>query len=215
MKLALDTKSIRNKIVKISMVYKLIFILCFNGLIFGFFAYFMIIPQVDTKKNLAREYQEIKRNLDRLVAIKNNLPKTKIEYAQLKEILRQTLNQLPDTKDIPNLLRNISSVGSENGLKVRYFEPKAIQNKEFYGEVPFEIRYSGGFHNIALFFDGIRRLERIIDVTSFTLEAPSKSDTRNLVLQGKATAKTYVYLRDEQRAKKDSKKDVKSGSTSK
>jgi type IV pilus assembly protein PilO len=220
MKLNLDAKTIKRKIVKIPRIYKLIFIVGFNAILFGVLFYLLVMPQMETKKQLQGEFNEVKANLDRLLVVKNNLPKAKAEFEKVKEELRQTLTQLPDTKDIPNLVRNIWSVSSENRLNVKYFEPKGIQPKEFYGEVPFEIRFSGNFHNVAHFFDGVRRLERIIDVTSFSLEAPAKMDPRNVVLEGRATAKTYVYLREDQKPKKqeqkkDEGKDAKSGAPAK
>jgi type IV pilus assembly protein PilO len=144
------------------------------------------------------------------VAIKNNMPKFRHEYAQIQELLQQTLKQLPETKDIPNLLRNVSNIGSETRLKITYFEPKALQNKEFYAELPFSIRYSGPFHNIGYFFDGIRKLERIINITSFTLTSDPKAIPARMVLSGECVATTYVYMREQpKQIKKDQKKEGK------
>ncbi|MCX5815623.1 MAG: type 4a pilus biogenesis protein PilO [Proteobacteria bacterium] len=215
MKLSLDPTEIKNKIIKIPMTYKLIFCLFFNGLIFAALFYYFVMPQLETKRLLNEEHAKLKQELVNMVAIKNNMEKFRKEYAQLQELLQQMLKQLPETKDIPNLLRNVSTVGTETRLKITGFEPKAVQNKEFYAELPFVIKYSGPFHHIGYFFDGIRKLERIINVTSFSLAPDSKIVPGKLNLTGECTAKTYVYLKqqpkqDKKEGKKEEKKDGKS-----
>jgi len=206
MKLSLDSKEIKKKIIKIPKIYKLLFYLFFNGLIFATLFYFLVIPQLETKRQLNEEYTKLKQELDNMVAIKNNMEKFRKEYAQLQELLQQMLKQLPETKDIPNLLRNVSSVGTETRLKITYFEPKPVQNKEFYAELPFIIRYNGPFHHIGYFFDGIRKLERIINVTSFSISPDPKKVAGKLNLAGECTAKTYVYLKQQpKKEKKDGK----------
>ncbi len=210
MKLSLDTTEIKRKIVKIPKTYKLIFCLFIGALVFAALFYFLVIPQLETKKQLNEEYAKLRQELDNMVAIKNNMEKFRKEYAQLQELLQQMLKQLPETKDIPNLLRNVSNVGTETRLKITYFEPKQVQNKEFYQELLFNIRYSGPYHHIGYFFDGIRKLERIIDITSFSIAPEAKKSPGKLNLVGECIAKTYVYLKqDPKKAKKDDKKDEK------
>jgi type IV pilus assembly protein PilO len=145
-----------------------------------------------------------------MVAIKNNIDKYRREYEQVQQSFYQALQQLPDTKDIPNLLRNVSNLGTETMLKVRYFEPKQLQTREFFSELPFELRYSGPFHNIAYFFDGVRRLERIVNISAFSLELPARANPARPVIEGQCTARTYVYVKERPKGKKDEKKDGKS-----
>jgi type IV pilus assembly protein PilO len=115
-KLEIDFKGISKKIAKIKRIYKLLFSIGLNILFFALLYYFILIPQLETKRQLEQEYSNIKRELDNMIAIKNNMTKFRQEYAQLQELLQQMLKQLPETKDIPNLLRNISTVGTETRL---------------------------------------------------------------------------------------------------
>ena len=155
------------------------------------------------KAKLGQEYGSLRADLDRVTAIRANMGKYRAEYTRSREKLQEVLVQLPETKDVPNLLRSISGVSAESGAKVKYFEPKAVVNKEFYGEVPVDIKFSGSFHNIGYFFDGVRKLDRIIDITSFTLDA--KGPASKTVLEGECQAKTYVYLHEAPAPKKDNK----------
>ena len=90
-----------------------------------------------------------------------------------------------------------------------------MQNKEFYAELPFSVKLSGPFHNVGYFFDGIRKLERIINITSFSISPEQAKVSGKLNLVGECTATTYVYLKQQpkKQEKKDEKKDGKGGAT--
>ena len=209
MKLSTDLKGIGSRLSRMSKGQKFFIVIGLNIILFIFLFFFMINPLIDTKKKLTNDYQLVKKDLDRLVDIKNNMEKYRKEYAEMKEVLGEILRQLPETKDIPNLLRNVSSIGSETRVKVTYFEPGTVQNKDFYGEFPFKFKFIGPFHNVGYFFDGIRKMERVIDIRNFSLTA--KGEPPRMVLEGDGSAKSYVYLKEQPKPQpKDEKKDVKS-----
>lgn len=207
MKTGINFSGIGKKLPKITKTQRLILVIGLNIIVFVLLFLFVINPVIETRKKLANEYQSVKRDLDGMIAIKNNMDKSRAEYAQTQESLQQLLRQLPETKDIPNLLRSMSAVGTETRVKVTYFEPGTVQNKDFYGEFPFKIRYSGTFHSIGYFFDGIRKMERLIDITSFSLVA--KGAAPKVTLEGECSAKSYVYLKEQPKPSKDEKKDAK------
>jgi len=208
MTLSTSFRGIGNKLSRMSKGQKLFIVIGLNIILFVFLFFFLINPLIDTKKKLTNDYQLVKKDLDKLVEIKNNMEKYRKEYAQMQEVLGDILRQLPETKDIPNLLRNVSAIGTETRVKVTYFEPGAVQNKDFYGEFPFKFKFAGPFHNIGYFFDGIRKMERVIDIRNFTLVA--KGTPPSIILEGDGSAKSYVYLKEQPKPQpKDEKKDVK------
>ncbi|HBA56175.1 type 4a pilus biogenesis protein PilO [Syntrophorhabdus aromaticivorans] len=207
MKTGINFSSIGRRLPKITKTQRLVLVIGLNIIVFVLLFLFVVNPVIETRKKLANEYQSVKRDLDGMIAIKNGMDKSRAEYAQLQEALQQLFRQLPETKDIPNLLRNMSAVGTETRVKVSYFEPGAVRNKDFYGELPFKIRYSGTFHNIGYFFDGIRKMERLIEITSFSLVA--KGVAPKVTLEGECSAKSYVYLKEQPKPGKDDKKDAK------
>ena len=213
MKIGIDSKTIGKKIIKIPRIYKLIIILVLNIVIFGLIFHFILTPQFETKNKLIAEYQKLQKDHERLLAIKNNMEKYRKEYAALQEKLRGMLRQLPETKDIPNLLRNVTNVGDETRLKLKFFEPKQLQNKDFYAELPFEIKFSGPYHNVAYFFDGIRKLERVINITSFSLVGTGPMTKTSI--EGVCTARAYVYLKEAPQKAPPPKKDDKSAQPAK
>lgn len=204
MKLSIDPK----KLTRLPKKYKIIIMAGICVALFAGIFTLLLMPQFKDKKAVAAELASVQLDLKKLNDIKNNMDKTRREYADLKNRLQQVLSQMPEQKDVPNLLRQVSALSHETGARIRYFEPKAIQAKEFYSELPFELRYTGGYHNVGYFFDGIRRLERIVHVTSFSLEAKSVTATK-VVLEGNCMAKTYVYAQGQQQQQKKGKEAAK------
>jgi len=208
MKMDLGLKSIGKQIRSITTVYKIIIIVGLNVAISVVSFMFLISPQFAEKRKLAGEYQSVRAEVNKMIDIRDNMPKYRKEYAKVQEVLEETLRQLPETKDIPNLLRSVSAMGTESKVKITYFEPGKVQPKEFYGEFPFKLKYHAPFHNIGYFFDGMRKLERIVDIADFSLTA--KGPSNKIVLEGECTAKSYVYLRKgPSPAKKEERKDAK------
>ncbi len=202
MKAGFNTKGLAKKIEKIPAKYKTIIVLVIALIALACLIYFVAKPKWEEMKQLESDYNQKQTQLNALVKMKNNLEKYRKEYAQMQEVLQDILKQLPESKDIPNLLRNITSVSEESRLKIKYFEPKEIKNKEFYSELPFEIKFSGPFSSVASFLDDVRKLERLVNITNFTLEA--KGTPRNVVLEGSCSANAYVYLKE--KPKTDAKK---------
>ena len=213
MKMDLGLKSIGKQIRSITTVYKIIIIVGLNVAISVVSFMFLISPQFAEKRKLAGEYQSVRAEVNKMIDIRDNMPKYRKEYAKVQETLEDTLRQLPETKDIPNLLRSVSAMGTESKVKITYFEPGKVQPKEFYGEFPFKLKYHAPFHNIGYFFDGMRKLERIVDISDFSLTA--KGPANKIVLEGECTAKSYVYLRQSSPAKKEERKDAKNVQTNK
>ena len=207
MKVGFETKGLARKIEKIPAVYKTIIILLLVAVVLAGFIYFTAKPQWEERTRLQKEYSKLQKELNTLKELKNNLEKHRKEYQQMQELLQDVLKQLPETKDIPNLLRNITSVSEETRLKIKYFEPKEVKNKEFYSELPFEIKFSGPFHSTAFFFDGVRKMDRLVNITNFSLEA--KGTSKNIVLEGSCSANAYVYSKE--RPKPQIKDDKKAG----
>jgi len=194
MRVGFEPKSLGKKIEKIPQKYILIVMVVLVIVVLAALYYFLMVPQLETKAKVEREYHEVQLELGRLKSIQQNIAKHRKEYEQMQELLQEVMRQLPESKDIPNLLRSVTSVTEETRLKVKQFEPRQMKHKDFYSEMPFEIKFQGRFSSLASFLDGVRKLERIISVADFTVEA--KGPPNNVHLEGSCNANAYVYLRE-------------------
>ena len=76
------------------------------------------------------------------------------------------------------------------GLEFLLFQPKPEVKKDFYAEIPVDIKVSGSYHKLPMFFDNVSRLYRIVNVPNIEMKAGPKKDR----LDTSCTAVTYKFL---------------------
>jgi type IV pilus assembly protein PilO len=94
--------------------------------------------------------------------------------SDLEARLRILLRELPESREIPGMIRQISDVGVRTGLQINLIKPLPEQRKEFYAEIPIQVRVKGQYHAIGRFFDDLAHLERIISVSGIQIEATNQ-----------------------------------------
>lgn len=120
------------------------------------------------------------------------------KIAEVEERFNQVKAQLPEEKEIPQLLRQVSNLGRDSGLEVLFFRQKPEVLQELYAEVLVEMGVRGGYHQIAMFFDKVRHLDRIVNVSDINIKNP---EMKNGQIQVDASffATTYRFLSEEER----------------
>ncbi len=189
MTLGVDTGPIKDFLER----FRLIIMIGVNVAIFAIVFLMVIMPQYETKRKLELQYKEVAKDHEMLVGLHKGMAQFKKEYAAIKESFEKALAELPDRKDIPDIVRTMAQLGGETRVKVRFFEPKAVTNRDFYGELPIEMRYVGSYQNLGFFFDELRRMQRIVQVPVFSLEA--KGPPGQIFLEGSCMARTYLFIR--------------------
>lgn len=119
----------------------------------------------------------------------------------LNDELAKAVKELPNEREIPDLLRRISSIGKKIGLEFLLFQPIPEVPKDFYAEVPVKIRVEGSYHEVAVFFDRIGKLNRIVNVRDISMASPQERSGR-ILLTTDGTAVTYRFLTEAEQAKK-------------
>jgi type IV pilus assembly protein PilO len=142
--------------------------------------------------------QTLETELTQLQAQVKNKAKTTEEIAEVEGQFQQLKAQLPEQKEIPELLRQVSNLGRESGLEVVLFRQRAEALRELYAEVPVEMAVRGGYHQVALFFDKVRHLDRIVNVSDLSIKSPQPSKEQ-VSLEASFFATTYRFLSDEER----------------
>ena len=87
------------------------------------------------------------------------------EIKRLEAQLAKALVRLPEEKEIAALLTQVAGLGQQSGLEMLNFQPKPPSAKDFYAEVPIDLRVEGTYHNLGMFLDRIGRLERLVTIT--------------------------------------------------
>ncbi len=116
---------------------------------------------------------------------------------QLREIDTQfgaLLRQLPNKSQMDALLVDINQAGLGRGLQFELFKPATSETmREFYAELPIQLRVIGNYHDIGAFASDVGRLSRIVTLNNVDIET-----TKDGTLSMDATARTFRYLDDEE-----------------
>ena len=131
-----------------------------------------------------------------------NLQAYKDQLAEMEKSFGAMLRQLPNQTEVPNLLVDISQTGLAAGLEEKLFQPQGEARRDFYAELPINIRLTGGYHEMGKFASGIAALPRIVTLHDIEIVPPARdrsgADSGELTLN--VTAKTYRYLDEDEQA---------------
>jgi len=150
--------------------------------------------------DLSEQIKSLSAERDRKKVLASNLPKLKQQLQQLDGMLKEALAQLPDRKEIPDLLSSISTKARESGLEILVFRPRAETPKDFYAEIPVDIIVKGGFHNVVTFFDEVGKLTRLVNINNIELKN-AKANGDQMIMEVSTLATTFRFLDEAERAK--------------
>lgn len=137
---------------------------------------------------------ELEAKIKEQEVIAKNLPSFQAEVRRLEEQLGLLLDQLPNSAEIPSLLKNISDLGREAGLDFVKFAPRGEIKKGFYAEIPVTISVTGEYHGFALFADKISHLPRIVNLSDIVFSGPKNVGGDRMEVKVGATATTFRFL---------------------
>lgn len=130
-----------------------------------------------------------------------NLDAYKKQLEEMQRTFGDLLKQLPDKTQVPEVLVDVSQTGLASGLEFELFKPADEVNKEFYAELPIQIRVVGDFMKFGTFVSGLAALPRIVTVHNIKISRRTDSAGKGKEqLLMDAIVKTYRYL-DETAAK--------------
>jgi len=168
----------------------------------GAFYFLKFQSQLDTLDSLRIQIGEQQKKLVTLKAAVVQVEVIKKELAQSEEELTKLLMLLPDQKEIPGLLENVSRLGARVGLENILFKPQPEVVKEFYAVIPVELDLVGSFNNLGVFLDSISKLDRILKVDSLKVTRQAKES----LLHVECNLVTYRFLEKPEPKKKDGAK---------
>jgi len=122
-----------------------------------------------------------------------NLEALRAQKAQVDQYVDRLQKQLPSKAEMAALLTDINQAGSGRGLQFELFKPQQVVVKDYYAELPIDIKITGSYHDIGAFTGDIANLPRIVTLNNLAL-----STGKDGTLQLEAVAKTFRYLDPEE-----------------
>ena len=141
-----------------------------------------LVAEQTTEQKLKEDY---KVKLTKAV----NLEELKKQREQIQQYVTQLEKQLPSKAEMDALLSDINQAGLGRSLQFELFRPGQVVVKDYYAELPIQVRVTGRYHDVGAFASDIANLSRIVTLNNLTI-LPGKDGTLGM----DATAKTFRYL---------------------
>jgi len=124
------------------------------------------------------------------------LPRFKQELKMLQLAFDDALKMLPNAREIPNLITSISTNAQESGLEIILFQPKPEVPMDFYAQIPVQMKVTGRYHQIGVFFDKLAKLPRIINIEELQIAARKQAKGKSMAstLDASFNATTFKFI---------------------
>lgn len=141
------------------------------------------------------EEEEVRLRDEYTVKIRQaiNLESLRKQKEQVGEYVATLEKQLPSKAEMDALLSDINQAGLGRGLQFELFKPGQVLVKDYYAELPIDIKVVGNYHDVGSFTSDIANLPRIVTLNKMSLVAGKDG-----VLTLEAVAKTFRYLDKEE-----------------
>jgi type IV pilus assembly protein PilO len=153
----------------------------------GYFGYWS--AQFDEQEAGAQQEARLRDEYKLKTAQAINLEALRAQKAQVDQYVERLQKQLPSKAEMAALLTDINQAGAGRGLQFDLFKPQQVVIRDYYAELPIDIKINGSYHDIGAFTGDIANLPRIVTLNNLALSA-GKDGTLTL----EAVAKTFRYL---------------------
>ncbi len=157
--------------------------------------YVMLVvwPKQEEISRLTAESRKLGAEVDEKRKIAQQLPQIEREVQAMDLQLKEVLVKLPEEREIPNLLTQVNTLGQQSGLEFTSFRPAPIQAKEFYSEVPINLRVEGSYHTLGTFFDRLSKLPRIVTVGDLKIAPNTAKKAGDRTITADFGVVTFTY----------------------
>jgi len=180
MKLNFDFDKISSGYLKLKKKHRYGLFVVLNLLIIGLFIAFSLYPKYESINNLKKEVSELEDKVNQAKLKAAKLKQYEKDYADAQEKLKTLSKVLPESSEVPELLKLVNKLGEECGLKFYVFAPESPSDKGEYYELPVNIEVRGGFHNVAKFLSKITQTDRLVVTENINI-APQYQPTLSVI----------------------------------
>ncbi|USX27499.1 type 4a pilus biogenesis protein PilO [Oxalobacteraceae bacterium OTU3CINTB1] len=157
----------------------------------GYFGYWS--SQFDEQEAGAQTELKLRDEYRLKTGLAINLEALRAQKVQVDQYVERLQKQLPSKAEMAALLTDINQAGAGRGLQFELFKPAQVVVKDYYAELPIDIKVTGSYHDIGAFAGDMANLSRIVTLNNMAL-----GTGKDGVLTLEAVAKTFRYLDPEE-----------------
>lgn len=160
------------------------------GLLIFALWYLVIADQVAKGKELSGQIDQLQQDIRLGQEAQRRVNELTTKLDSLRREMEVFKTIIPLDPQTGTLLRAFQSFARDQNLDIARISPQAVQKKELYSQQPYNMQVTGGYHDIALFFDKLAHMRRIVNVSG--LELTSVVKKRQPTVGAKFDAMVYM-----------------------
>ena len=186
---------------KIPTKQKVLLAIILSVLFAGGYYYLYYQDAAEKIQTLDRQHTTLQAKIKEQREIARNLEVFREQVQQLETQLSLLLEQLPNSAEIPSLLKSITDMGKESGLDFLKFAPQKEIIKGFYAEIPVSIAVTGEYLSFVQFADKLSQYPRIINLSNISFSTPKVAARGETVRSNVTfTATTFRFVEEQAQA---------------
>ncbi len=167
---------------------KIIFcLLLITAIVAGGYFVFVKDLQAEYDRTVSKEVK-LRKTFQQKAHQASNLEAYREQMSEMEETFGALVSQLPSDTEVPGLLEDIDEKGTESGLVIQSVTLQKERAREFYVELPIEIKVRGPYHELGTFVSGIASMPRIVTLHNYDIKK-GKGGILDMTIE----ARTYRY----------------------
>jgi type IV pilus assembly protein PilO len=118
----------------------------------------------------------------------------KLELRNLAMELETSKGSLPETLDIPDLMKTVVTEAKRAGLTVTSLRPGETKTSDYYAEQSFQFASTGIYFQYVAFLDRVANLQKIITVDNLEFSPVSATASKYIQLKSSIDFRAYRYV---------------------
>jgi type IV pilus assembly protein PilO len=167
-------------------------VVCAVILFFGY--WFVIKGELEEYGTYKEKEAQLRETYMNKKALAINLPAYRQQMEEMQRTFGTLLRQLPNRTEVESLLVDVTQAGLGRGVDFVLFKKESEQPKEFYAELPINLKVTGSYHELANFVSDVAALPRIVTLEKIDISTEQKTGRLTMA----ALAKTYRYLEQDE-----------------
>ena len=159
----------------------------------GIFYYYYEMPVKADMVARQTQLVSLRNDVNKGLSTAKKLPEFRSQVTDLEGRLANLKAILPEEKDAADLLNRMQTVAAQSNMAIKGFKPAPTVTKQLHAEWPITLELEGTYHNLALFFDRVGRLPRLVNAGNIKVRSQAKQTSTNTIASS-CVATTYVYV---------------------
>lgn len=159
----------------------------FSAILAGVVFWFKVLPLKAQRDKLQNTVTALRAENQKSQAVEQERTEYLNRIAELEKQLETLRSIVPDEQATDDFMKMIFDVGTAASVNIRTFVPQEVVPRDFYVEMPFNLRLDGTYYSLVGFFDHLAHEQRIVSVTGLTLGAPAGGGMGNYEVHASET----------------------------